>query len=1607
MKKLKLFFACLLMAVLSIGQVWADKITAVANIESGKQYYIGSTKSNSTDYYLQVTGRGATDGKVKGVAVTNLDDADVFTFTQTSGGWTIQFSNGKYLVLPNAKDNGKVYVQADAGDWTIANASSLLSLKYGDYYLQNNKATNTTNFGMYQSGQLDLWLEPVSSGDPDACAAPTFNPGAGSVVSGTAVTLSTNTEGATIYYTMGADPADPTTSSTQYNPENKPVISSATTIKAIAVKEGLDNSSVASASYTVVTPYTTIQDLFEAKTSTSTPVYVTFGGWKISGVKGGQAFLTDGTKGLIIYQSSHGFVVGDALTGTAACNLIAYKGAVELTGLTSTSTGLTVTHGSMSDAVAKTIDELGAVNTSALVTISNVTYDGTNLSDGTNSIKPYNGLFSSMSFENGKKYNVTGVLNYYDALQIMPRSAADIVEVVEEGAPANPTFSPAAGTYTSVQSVEISCETEGATIYYTTDGSTPTNESTVYASAIEVGADMTIKAIAVKNEKPSGVATADYTINLPVSEEDQKTWNLAIDETATASENELTWTATYVSMSFAKASAGTNANNYYPGTSGQSYTSTRTYKNSVITITPNGKQITSIVFEATSSGYATALKNSAWTNATAVADNTTITVTPTNGKNAISAVIVGTCGFTSVQVNYEAISATAPADPTFSVAAGEYTEVKSVELSCETDGATIYYTTDGSTPNNTSTEYTAAITVDENMTIKAIAYLGEEASGVAEAAYVINLPVSEEDQKTWDLSIDETATASADALTWTATYVDMSVTSGTAAANNYYPGTSGKSYTSTRFYNGATLTITPNGKQITSIVIETDGATPFKNATWTNGTATNVDKTVTITVTSPGAVTAVFQANATAFSVQVNYTAIDPTFPVAPTFSVEGGTYTSAQSVELSCETVGATIYYTTDGTAPSSTSTEYTSAIPVNEDMTIKAVAINGEKVGPIVTQVYKINLPLTTMDAILTRATAIGSTADEVLITFNNWVVSGVSTDGKNVYVTDGSKGFIIYNANGESGFEVNDKLNGTVTCDLKLYAKVAEVVDLKANAEGLTVTKDGVVNPVAANIANLGAVNTGAPIILSNVKFDGTDFVDANDNTIKPYNTLFAYEALTTNKYYNITGIYVHYNNNKEVAPRSADDIELIADKEAPAMQWYVSSTKEEAINASHIIRVGDTFAPFFETNSEGAKTYSSSDATIAEIDENTGALTLKGEVGSTTITCAVAADDVNNLLADSKSFTLQVKAQPTVDNVVIVAFVNDKWYALQNVAGTTSGSLLGVEVNYSENKIWDLPAAEQAAITWKRTVDGADVTFQDGYNNYLKGTTSGAALTLDANVHNWNWYADGGYYRIGESARTFFVNYVANDDENIFKNFATSNLNKTNYSGLAVVTAAVFDVTPEPPTKDLIRGGLSNGKWGTLCPKQNVENVEGAEFFLLSFLEEKDGLPYNVVFDQIEGPNLQAGKPYFFIANAEEIRGNKTGEPLDAAGAGVNGFYGYIGANSMELTVWHDAYDEDEDNTFVIHDNKVVRINQPGTMLPSERCYININKEVPSRTAVAKTYGRRRITVGVSGTNAAQGFENLDASEKPLKVMIEGTLYILRGEKVYDATGRLVK
>jgi hypothetical protein len=83
---------------------------------------------------------------------------------------------------------------------------------------------------------------------------------------------------------------------------------------------------------------------------------------------------------------------------------------------------------------------------------------------------------------------------------------------------ATPSFSPAGGTYTSPQSVTIADATSGTVVYYTTDGTTPTTNSTKYSGPIPVSSSETIQAIATAtNYSTSAMASATYTINLPPS----------------------------------------------------------------------------------------------------------------------------------------------------------------------------------------------------------------------------------------------------------------------------------------------------------------------------------------------------------------------------------------------------------------------------------------------------------------------------------------------------------------------------------------------------------------------------------------------------------------------------------------------------------------------------------------------------------------------------------------------------------------------------------------------------------------------------------------------------------------------------------------------------------------------------------------------------------------------------------------------------------------------------------------------------------------------------------------------------------------------------------
>ena len=95
--------------------------------------------------------------------------------------------------------------------------------------------------------------------------------------------------------------------------------------------------------------------------------------------------------------------------------------------------------------------------------------------------------------------------------------AVQLFKKVSSGQPqvAQPVLSPAHGTtFTGHLTVTVSCATEGATVYYTSDGTTPTASSSIFpASGLDISQTTTIKAMAACEEmRDSEVATATYTL---------------------------------------------------------------------------------------------------------------------------------------------------------------------------------------------------------------------------------------------------------------------------------------------------------------------------------------------------------------------------------------------------------------------------------------------------------------------------------------------------------------------------------------------------------------------------------------------------------------------------------------------------------------------------------------------------------------------------------------------------------------------------------------------------------------------------------------------------------------------------------------------------------------------------------------------------------------------------------------------------------------------------------------------------------------------------------------------------------------------------------------
>ena len=180
------------------------------------------------------------------------------------------FNRGMGATNPQYYTNGDAVRMYGSNTLTITSSSNSLitqilinltqsigfSVSSGSYEVDNNVGIWTgdpsdaivfTNNTSGQNRISSITVRYSTSGGTPTCAAPTFDPAGGTFLEPQNVTISTATEGATIYYTT--NDTEPSTSSDVYS---EPIpVSSTTTIKAMAVKADYNNSSVASATYTI------------------------------------------------------------------------------------------------------------------------------------------------------------------------------------------------------------------------------------------------------------------------------------------------------------------------------------------------------------------------------------------------------------------------------------------------------------------------------------------------------------------------------------------------------------------------------------------------------------------------------------------------------------------------------------------------------------------------------------------------------------------------------------------------------------------------------------------------------------------------------------------------------------------------------------------------------------------------------------------------------------------------------------------------------------------------------------------------------------------------------------------------------------------------------------------------------------------------------------------------------------------------------------------------------------------------------------------------------------------------------------------------------------
>lgn len=328
----------------------------------------------------------------------------------------------------------------------------------------------------------------------------------------------------------------------------------------------------------------------------------------------------------------------------------------------------------------------------------------------------------------------------------------------------------------------------------------------------------------------------------------------------------------------------------------------------------------------------------------------------------------------------------------------------------------------------------------------------------------------------------------------------------------------------------------------------------------TSGEAVNFEnvQSATFTVGNSGEATN-GQARVTSISVTYDGGGVTPPSVATPVISGEAE-FTESTQVTITCETEGAAIFFTMDGSDPSATNGGvYAGPLTVDHTMTIKAVAYDSENAAysAIASKTFTKVEPAQAITCleVYQKAKNDAVLLNPVTVTYSN---------GANVWVMDGSASMLIYLPSGfTNNFQAGDVLSG-IAGVVDIYQNIVYEVKPDATQAAAIVATPGEA-PAPSQAAVIEASDVNKYVILPGFSIEGAFTADSKtslpavlgENTVTIYNNFkFAY-TFEAGKTYDIIGVVSAYKGNPQVYFISAEE----AGGEVPptpSINYYVAGS-----------------------------------------------------------------------------------------------------------------------------------------------------------------------------------------------------------------------------------------------------------------------------------------------------------------------------------------------------------------------------------------------------------------------------------------------------------------